>query len=149
MSAIQNLRRVFTAEHKRQYYVYGEIIFKYRKLFNNDRSSSPELQEQMLQAVRKVDELYPWKDTGHDGSTFPSIKALYFSGDQFDNWHIPELNVWFRIEPTAGYLHKGQIYAYEKYLETLAQKLAEMEEFVGVATVRSMCRTCKSSEFSG
>jgi len=150
MSAIQNLKRVFSGDTKRQYHTYGEIIFKINKLFDDDRSSSPELRAQILLAIMEVDDLHPWKDTGYNGAPLPSIGLVQFNSDQFNNWSRPELNVWFRIEPTAKYMSRSQTYAYEKYLETLAQKLAEREEFVGIATVRSLCHICKGSpEFSG
>lgn len=151
MSAIQNLKRVFSREDsRRQYHVRGEIVFKIKKLFDDDRSSSLELREQMLQAIREVDKQSPWKDVACDGTSLPSIDLLQFKSDQFNNWTTPELNVWFLIEPTARYMQKSQIYAYEKYLEMLAQKLAEREEFLGTASVRTLCHFCKSSaEFRG
>jgi hypothetical protein len=151
MSAIQNLKRVFSrGDSRRQYHVYGEIVFTLKKLFDDDRTSSPELREQMLQAIREVDELHPWKDIAYDGAQLPSIDLLQFKSDQFNNWTTPELNVWFLIEPTARYITKSQMYAYEKYIETLAQKLAEREEFLGTASVRTLCHFCKSSaEFRG
>lgn len=155
MSTIRSLTRAIFKD-ERQYEVYGEVIFKFRKLFDDERSSPPELREKLLRWIRLTDSLYPWKDYGYINpsdnkeSLLPSIGDVFFMDDQYNNWEVPELNVWFRIRPTSARLRRSQIYAYERYLETLCEETAKITELMGVATIRCICRFNKASaEFRG
>jgi len=133
---------------ERRYSVEGEIVFEFTPAMA--RECPKGLARDLQDEVRATDLLYPWKDkSDYDGAEVPSIGFLGEGQNQYHNVSTPELHVWYRIVPGIQGVRKGQIYAYEKYLEKLAEKLAFRCNAHGATSVRSVFRVGSVKFFKG
>lgn len=90
-------------------------------------------------ALSIADRESPWCDPDPSGLN---------AGLDFIQDHHPkkEYSCNFYIQPDRIHVAKGQIYAYDKYLSTLAKKLADMK-LRGVTEVRSTIKVQKTTRF--
>ncbi len=125
---MRTLKSIFTGEVKgkeqeiRNYRVSGSISFMttWKEFENISR---------LKESIEAVHQKFPWRDIQSDGSTVEG-NMLHIAEKpslHTNNWEIPETFVSFRLEHTSCNLRRGQLLAYEAYLNMLAQKLAEMK----------------------
>ena len=112
----------------RRYNVSGDVVFEFNP--SRARKCPDGVIQKLREAIVQTDTLHPWRDLH-----FPSIQLIgdpnYYSYESEEKCF---LRVSFRIFPSM-HVRKGQVHCYEKYLETLAQKLAEQS--LGVTAVLS------------
>src|SRR3989344_963415 len=112
-----------------------------------------ETEEAIRDAIMEVDNIFPWRDTNeyyeYNNLVAPSINQIGRAENQFNNWggRSTELCVWFTLKPGVHYVRKSQLYAYEKYLEKLAEELAGKKDELGFTSVRSVFRTGSTKKF--
>jgi hypothetical protein len=112
----------------RAYAVAGVISFVYSQYDQPDLA-------QLRQAIMDVDSRFPWSDEPRPDETFQSIGHLSDGESALAGWGaVDDMICWFHIHPMRDYVRKGQIYAYEKYLERLISELAAM----GIPNVKSV-----------
>lgn len=142
-SYAQGLQRNLVEKGERRYSVEGDIVFEFTPSFS--RECSTETLRKLRRSIQHTDEVYPWRDkSDYDGSALPSIQYLGEHHYQYHNVARPELHVWFKIVPSAP-VRKGQIHAYEKYLEKLAEELSKQQ--LDVTSVRSVFRASSVERF--
>jgi hypothetical protein len=121
MRTLQNAQRTITKAiyGERKYDVNGDICFHV-----DWYEAEPDLAK-LRQAITDTDQRFPWHDARGTGEPLPSIKFLSDGQVVVHNWSVPEKLIWFTIYPPFG-MHRGQVYAYEKYLEKISEELARL-----------------------
>ncbi|MDO8565270.1 MAG: hypothetical protein Q7R67_01435 [bacterium] len=120
---------------ERLYSVEGDIVFEFTPAPGH--KCSAERIDFLQHVIRFVDAQFPWVDrTDYSGEKVPSIGHIGEPVYQYHNLSTPELHVWFRVVPFINCVRKGQIHAYERYLQKLAEE-AWKQNF-GTKSVRSV-----------
>ncbi|MDD5251701.1 MAG: hypothetical protein PHT12_03640 [Patescibacteria group bacterium] len=113
-----------TVNGDRHYEATGKIAFWYGTC-----PVEPNL-ETLAQAIREADAEHPWIDEPLPDEQWESIwhmskgelvKHRITSNDEDKTERV----VWFRIVTKNAYMRRAQVYAYERYLNALAQTLAK------------------------
>ena len=104
-------------KQNRKYDVSGSIVFRLVPGVVN-----PDINF-LRGVIVATDKLFPWKDYTGIGELRPSIKYLTDGEVVVHNFHLPEKVCWFYIHPPFP-LNKGQLHAYEMYLEKIAEVIS-------------------------
>ncbi len=140
----ETVQRALGKKEERRYSVGGDIVFEFTPA--PGRECFPEVLAELRVALKSVNRAYPWKDRNdYDGTDAPSFSHLSDGQSTYHNFSTPELHVWFHIIPGIDNVRKSQIYAYEKYLEKLAEELSKKE--LGAMSVRSVFRVGSGTTF--
>ena len=101
----------------RKYSIGGSICFELTSPPTQD------LKEEMHLAIREAEQSSPWRDV--DGRT--PLVTIYPSYGSEDSETIG-LRAWrFDLSPFHWIVPKGKVYAFEKFMQTLADKLSARE----------------------
>lgn len=100
---------------------------------------------QLRQVIRDVDAQAPWKDESLYDKDPKSIHYFFDNGGVMNNWGpgMEDCSRSFTIEPEISILRKGQVHAYQKYLENLCRlllmrSLPSLKEIQVTMNVRQM-----------
>ena len=137
---IQRNRIVDFFEGKRRYDVSGSIAFEFA-----DYAFEPDV-AQLANEIREIDKLFPWRDNPNPRAESQSIRYLSDGKIVIHNFHTPLKVCWFHVYPVNKFIRKGQVYAYEKYLDKIAEELAK-KKLPGVVEVRSVLEVHTISSF--
>ncbi len=122
---------------QREYYrVSAELKFRFLNYKRQER------RDEIKNAIIEVDREHPWVDQDNNGNRVKSIDCLW---ENHDGLPKDSESVFFHIFPGRLDMHKSQIYAYEKYLRYIGEKVAErfleLQEFEIVMTTQR-CQLC-------
>ncbi len=107
-----------TKDVGRDYWVKSEIRFHL-----NLATIAPRFSE-LHKLIHDVDELHPWIDVvAREKGKMYSINSL--SCGRIDTSIPGEKSCYFELTPTVSNLSRSQLYAYKKYLATIAEELSK------------------------
>lgn len=149
-SFINRIVSVMTGNN-RHYRVKAQIAIK---LADASIETSPDtLREAVLQVTKRnpwYDTLPPcmWDSALDLRGTSPVRSDVGVSeGIRQDNyWSTPETDWWFNLHPCRDDLEQGQLRAFEKYMEKIAEELASMK-LANVQEVRYVATTLRMKSF--
>ncbi len=134
LSSILGLRASKTSQ--RYYSAEGSICFELVSA-----NVEPNLSK-LRQMIVEIDERFPWRATNGFGEEQRSIGYLDDGHVVTHNFHVPIKMCWFWIVPMLA-IQKGQIHAYEKYLDKIAEELAALQ-MPGVRGVHAVMRVASA-----
>ena len=89
-------------------------------------------------AILVADHQFPWHGCNGLGEEGRSIRYLSDGRVGVDKWRVPVKSCSFNIHPEYA-MHKGQLHAYEKYLDKIAEELA-LRNLPDVREVRAVIK---------
>lgn len=141
MRTLSNIFGFKSKERQRYYGAEGSICLEFASA-----DIKPELPA-LRQMILEIDAQFPWRATNGLGEEQESIRYLDDGTVVVHNFHTPIKMCWFRIMPTFK-MQKGQLHAYEKYLDKIAEELS-VRQIKGLKGTHAIMRTCSSGQKFG